>query len=123
MRYIDTADDTGIDVADALLTESNAELFQYWHGELFTLTTPSPTNAPYPLVASIARLIYTTGMNDVQIILPAPSASIFNADGRTVNPTAIASITAAVVGHVVDNAGNLVTAFKTGYLDGVNSTP
>lgn len=114
MRYVTTNDDSGITIADALLNHSNAELLQYWHGELFTLTTPSPTNAQYPLVASIARLTFTTGLGNVEIVLPAPQAAILNADGITVDPSMITDVISAVVGHVVDAAGNPVTGFVSG---------
>ena len=123
MRYVDTSDDTGHLVAVALEEYSNAALFQYWDGQLFTASMPSTSSLAYNQTQTVARLVFTTGTEDVSVVLPAPLLSIFMSDGRTVDPTSIPDIISAVVGHVVSNAGNLVTAFVTGYLDGARSVP
>jgi len=122
MSYYDTDDATGNTIAADVAGLSNAGQLAFWHGDLTVFSPPTIPGGDYQLVQTYALLIYVDAAgNEATIRIPAPLTSIFNSDGRTVNPVAIATLTADVVGHVVTSAGNLVTAFKAGVLQGKRS--
>lgn len=122
MNYYDTDDATGDIIAGDIANLSNAGQLAFWHGDL---TVYSPVVIPggnYQLVQTYALLIYVDVYgNETTVKIPAPNTSIFNADGRTVNPLAIATLTNDIVGHMLTSAGNLVTAFKAGTIQGKRS--
>ena len=86
--------------------------------------------ATYPTVRSTANLQYrdsTTGSMD-RIYVPAPVSGIFLGDGVTVNPAAIATLNAAVIGSVLAGSLNPVDQFIGGQLEAtrvglLNSAP
>lgn len=101
-------------VTTQLLALSNAAGFDCWEGPP-SGPFGSATAATYQTVGDYAELVYTdAGGSLVYITLPAPVASIFMADGETVDATAIASLTAAVVGLVLTGSGAAVSAFVGG---------
>lgn len=103
-------------VALALAGKSNADFQRDWEGPTVVNAAPLPINATYTSVNDYATLVFTTAAgNLVYITLPAPQSSIFMADQETVDPVAIATIIAAVVGTVLDGTGTVVTAFVGGY--------
>lgn len=112
-----TANASASAVEVALLNASNADVLLESEGQLFSNSSPSPIAATYQSVEDFAALLYAdAGGSIVQITLPAPKASIFMADGETVDPanTDVAGITATVVGVVITPAGNPVTNFVGG---------
>lgn len=101
-------------VEAALAAKSNAGVLLSWEGAL-TVGAPAPVNAPYPDVQDVALLVYSTaGGTLVKVALPAPQASIFMADGVTVDPAQIGAITAAIIANVVTAGGAAVTAYVGG---------
>jgi len=119
MNYYDTADATGDIVAGDIANLSNAGQLSFWHGDLTVFDPATIPGGDYQLVQTYALLIFVDAAgNETTVKIPAPLTSIFNADGRTVNPVAIATLIGDVVGHVVTPAGNLVTAFKAGTIMG-----
>jgi len=99
----------------ALLAKSNADLANEFEGVLTVNTTPAPVAAALQSVLDAAMLTFsTTSSSLVTVTLPAPIASIFFADGETVDPAQIAAIIAAVVGTVQTVGGSTATAFVSG---------
>lgn len=99
----------------ALLNLSNADWALHSEAQLFSNAAPAPPGAQYLSVLDQATLWYVTSAGEiVQITLPAPLASIFLADGQTVDATSVAGVTATAIGVVVSPAGNPVTAFVGG---------
>jgi len=93
---------------------SNSDVQEWWEGTDHVLS-PLPVFATYPDVSDAARLTYTdAGGSLANLTVPAPQSGIFLADGVTVDPTAIAVLTAACVGNLCSGAGGLVTAFVSG---------
>jgi hypothetical protein len=119
MHYYDTGDATGDVIAGDIANLSNAGQLAFWHGDLTVYSPPTVPGGDYTLVQTYALLTFTDGVGGtVTLRIPAPLTTIFAADGRTVSPAAIAALIADVVGHVVTPAGNLVTAYVTGTLQG-----
>lgn len=103
-------------VALALAGKSNADFQRDWEGATIVNAAPAPINALYTSVNDYAALVFTTAAGTlVYVTLPAPQSAVFQADQETVNPVAIATVIAAVVGTVLDGSGNVVTAFVGGY--------
>jgi hypothetical protein len=122
MQYYDTDDATGDVIAGDIANLSNAGQLAFWHGDLTVFSPAVIPGGNYQLVGTYALLTYVDSVgNEATIKIPAPLTSIFNADGRTVNPVAIATLSADVIGHVVTSAGFLVTAFKSGVIQGKRS--
>jgi hypothetical protein len=97
-----------------LQLHSNADVLNWFEGPPTNLT-PSPVSAVFADVVDLARLTFAdAGGNLATLALPAPQLAIFQADSVTVNPSAIADIIAAAVGHLHTAAGNPVTAFVAG---------
>ena len=80
--------------------------------------SPTPAGSgQYALCSTTAVLNFITGAGTgVQVTVPAPVASIFAADGVTVDPAnvVVAAFIAAAVGYLTDSGGNVVTAYNTG---------
>lgn len=101
-------------IMSALSAISNAAPISWFEG-LFHLTGLTPTAADYPDVSDIARLTYADASGlEANLTLPAPQSSIFLADQRTVDPTAIAVLNSVVLGHLCTSAGSTVTTFVSG---------
>lgn len=101
-------------VQAALAAQSNAAPLNCVESAL-TVYTPAPPGGVYRTVGDAAILTYQDAGGDlVDITLPAPLASVFLADGQTVDSAAIAAVSAAVIGTVVTGAGNPVTAYVAG---------
>lgn len=102
-------------VQAALIAVSNADYQSQFEGTEHVNGAPAPISATYQPVGDYVPLVYSTAGGDlVYVTLPSPQAAIFLADQETVNPAAIAAVTAAIVGTVVDAAGNAVVAFVGG---------
>jgi len=105
-----------------LLAVSNADIQQNWFGTLAVNGSPTPTAAPVQSVTARVTLVFTTTAAGVLLTLslPAPKASIFLADQRTVDLTnaAIVTLAAACVGNLCTIAGDAATALIAGYLGG-----
>jgi hypothetical protein len=98
----------------ALQNHSNAGIQTWFEGPLQVLT-PSPVATDFPDVADLARLTFTDALGSLATLaLPAPQSTIFMADSVTVNPSAIADIIAAAVGHLCSAGGGTVTAYVAG---------
>ena len=103
-------------VALALAGSSNADFQRDWEGLTIVNGAPAPINAQYNSVNDYATLVYATAAgNLVYVTLPAPVAAVFLSDQETVDPVAIATITAAVIATVIDASASPVTAFVGGY--------
>lgn len=121
MNYYDTGDDTGNNVVAAIANHSEAGQLAFWHGDLTVFSPATIPGGNYQLVQTYAQLFFTTGSETVTIKIPAPSTSIFASDGQTVDPSTISDVISSVVGHVVSTAGNLVTAYVAGIIQGKRS--
>lgn len=98
----------------ALENHSNAVVLHWFEGpdNILTLT---PTSAVFADVSDLARLTFTDASGSLATLaLPAPQQSIFKPDSVTVDPSAIADIITAAVGHLCTAAGGLVTAYVAG---------
>jgi hypothetical protein len=101
-------------VQTTLVASSNADVLNSVESGL-TVNVPFPPGGVFRTVGDAAILTFTdAGGSLVDITLPAPLASIFLADGLTVDITQIAAIIGAVVGTVVTPAGGTVTAYVAG---------
>lgn len=103
-------------VQGILVGKSNAVITEWWEQQE-TLPAGAPTAAANPFASQVAYLNFSDGAgSSARLALPAPLASIFLADGVTVDPSQawIAAIIAA--GEVVTPAGNLITTFTGGSL-------
>lgn len=98
----------------ALQNHSNAVVLHWFEGPDNVLSL-TPTAATFPDVRDLARLTFTDASGSlVNLALPAPASGIFLADSVTVNPSAIADIITAAVGHLCTSGGGLVTSFVAG---------
>lgn len=98
----------------ALLNHSNAVVINWFEGARNPIVA-TPTSAVFADVIDLARLIFVdAGGNQAALALPAPKSNIFKADTVTVDPSAIADIIAACVGHFQTGAGGVATAFVAG---------
>jgi len=93
---------------------SQADVLNWFEGARNDLT-PTPAGGVFADVQDLARLTFSdAGGSLVTLALPAPSAVIFEADSVTVDPSAIADLITACVGHLCSSAGGLVTTFVAG---------
>lgn len=96
--------------------QSNADVLNDVENTLFVNGAPAPGVATYQSVRDSAKLVFTTAAgNVVTLTVPAPKSSFFLADQETVDPTAAATIIAAALLVLTDEAGNAVTAFQGGF--------
>lgn len=97
-----------------LQLHSNADVQQWFEGPP-TILTPAPVSAAFPDVVDLARLTFTDAFGSlVNLALPAPQGAIFMADSVTVNPSAIADVITACIGHLCSAGGSTVTAYVAG---------
>jgi hypothetical protein len=95
---------------------SNAGVLYNWDGPLDAAIGTS-TAAIFQAANQAATLVFETGVGSLlRVTLPAPDASIFLPDGKTVDAAAIADVIAACVGELSDGAGNVATGFVGGFL-------
>lgn len=100
---------------NAIAAHSNAAVQQLWEGALVLPGAPAPVAAEYLSTRDYARLVYQTAAGDqVSLLVPAPMADVFRADGQTVDPSAVADITAAAMDLLVTQAGTPVTGLVAG---------
>lgn len=101
-------------IMSALKNHSNADVAEWFEGA-DNFPSTSPINAIYPSVNDIVRLTFATATADrIDLALPAPKASIFLADGVTVDASAIADIISASIGALSNPGGELATSFVSG---------
>lgn len=95
---------------------SNAGVKETSEGTIATFT-PTTAVATYPTVRQTAQLIYRDAAGSLgRLLLPAPVSSIFLSDGVTVDPAAISSLNAAVIGSLLAGSSLPVAAFVGGQL-------
>jgi hypothetical protein len=110
-----TTSGSGATTAAAIAAKSNAAIIQAWGGTLYVAPSPAPTAGTYRDVADVATLFFRTAAGDVvKVAILAPLASIFLADGETVDSTQIAAIISAVLTNVVTSGGAAVTQYVGG---------
>lgn len=108
---------SGASILSNLLLASNADFLNQWEGFVTVNPSPSPTAAPNQSVLTQASLVFRCADNSqVTLILPAPAAGAFLADGVTIDPTMIASIITAAIGQLVSQSGSPATAYLSGLL-------
>lgn len=101
-------------IMSALQGKSNADVQEWWEG-FDNVLFPTPSSSLYPDTTDSARLTFTdTSGSLANLSLVAPQASIFMADGVTVNPAAIAAIIGASIGNLCSGAGGVVTSYVSG---------
>lgn len=99
-----------------MVAVSNADHERAWDGPLVVSSSPAVTAAVYQSVQDAAILSFQDSAGSiVKITLPAPQLGIFAADLQTVDPTQIASLIAAVIAHVLSNAGLPVVSYLGGF--------
>lgn len=119
MNYYDTDDATGDVIAGDIANLSNAGQLAFWHGDLTVFSPATIPGGDYQLLQTYALLTFADAAgNETTLKIPAPLTTIFQADGRTVDPVAIATLIADVIGHVILPNGNLVASYTTGVIQG-----
>jgi hypothetical protein len=110
---------TGVGAAGyflALEAASNANVASLVDA-LPSISATAASSSQYSLVSTTAvfNFITSTG-SGIQVTVPAPAASMFGADGVTINAAdpAAAGVIAAVIGYLTDGNGNTATAFTSG---------
>lgn len=105
---------TGCPIQAQVIGVSSALPLQDWEGAI-DQHSPTPVAGTY-FIGDWAYLTYACADGtSAQIAVPAPLASIFMADGRTVDPTAIAALNAAAIGTLVGYSGSAANAYLSGY--------
>lgn len=105
--------DAGLDATAfaALLACSRADWQQCWESAMDT-HTPAPAGGTYSSVGDRAALQFVCAdATTVTLLIPAPSLSIFLADGETVDITSapVVALSSAVIGQLVNAGGSLAT--------------
>lgn len=103
-------------IAVALQNVSNA-LLQFQTAANPIIGTLTATDALYGSVQDVAQLVFATiPGSQIQVVVPAPLASMFGAGGLTVDPTdpGTAALIAAVLANLTDIAGNPATGYVSG---------
>jgi hypothetical protein len=104
----------------ALAGISNAILMQTWEGVLQINPAFSPTSSIYASVNDLVRFIFADAKgNKTNVLLPAPFATIFMQDRKTVDKSNVdvgLFVTAALSELIVPSSGLPVTRFIGGYL-------
>jgi hypothetical protein len=103
-------------LTSALQAGSNSNLL-FVTQALPAIGTTTPLGAQYRLCQDVALFNFqTVAGTSIQIALPAPLLALFGANSTVVDATNAlsASIIAAAIGTLADNAGNLATAFAGG---------
>ena len=104
---------------NVIASYSNAVIAQVAEGAVTGLSG-SPVSSIYPSVTQSAILACVdTALNAFKLSIPAPKASIFEADMVTVTPTVLAAVLAAAVADaVVSPQGNAIQGILSGVLNG-----
>lgn len=123
--YLSGTDGTGVNIF--LKDLSNAGVL-YSTVAVRDLTYQSEgSNAPFPSVTQLAQLVFTDSIGSTGVLtIPAPVASIFQADGVTVDTSnldiALLIANATLGGRMLSAAGNPVTAYLRGARVGRGAT-
>lgn len=111
---IPEADATIPDIMAALENHSTAAVYEYFQGPNITVFG-TPTGGFFADVRDLARLTFQTPTGkQVNLAVPAPQVAMFLADQTTVDPSAIADIISACVGHLTTATGETVTSYVAG---------
>lgn len=104
----------GSAVRAELVAVSNADWLQTWEGDL-DAQVPAPAGGVYADVADTATLLFQTAAGAiVKVTLPAPDASIFLADGETVDPGEITALISQVLASAVTADGTALDSYVGG---------
>jgi len=118
LRSANWYDDTvGAGGYEAAVQAASIANLQYATGAVPQVGVVTPGTTQYFLCTDTAVLTFQTSPgSSLQVIVPAPDATIFGPDGNTVDPTnaTVISLIASVVGVLMDVGGNLATAYKSG---------
>ncbi len=99
---------------DDIAALSNADWMRYWQGTEND-QTPAPPGATYVAVGDYAELLFTAADGtSLYLTIPAPLASLFLADGETVDITQITSLISNVTGCLITASGAHPTTFVGG---------
>lgn len=121
---IDTTSGIG-PILSAIIGASTGDWYQCWEGPL-SVNTPVPPGGQYASVVTRASLLFACADGtQVTLLIPSPDASIFMADGKTVDPTAtaVSTLITACVGLLVGASGSPVSSYVGGYLMTSASSP
>lgn len=111
--YVDSV--VGLSTLQAALQAKSNGVVSVWAEGPPNFPGGAATDALYPSVQDLAVLSYATGFTSrLQLLLPAPVASIFLADGITVDSSKITAITNAAIATLRTSGGVAVTAFSAG---------
>lgn len=98
-------------ILTALAGMSNAIIVENYDHTIDGPIGTGPTPAAFASVAEWAQFIWSTGANaQLRLTLPAPKASIFFADMRTVDPSMCGPLITACVGNLSNGVGLTATA-------------
>lgn len=96
---------------------SNAAWLNSWCGLVLVNGSPAPTAAQYPSVGQAAILVYQgADGTSARLTLPAPKASLFLADGVTIDSSTITTLTADMIAHGRTPSGSNIVAYQSGIL-------
>lgn len=113
--YVNHGND-GTPVVHSVQSASNAGLQQHSSGQV-VFDANAPVDQQYPTIMQIAQLIFgCADGSSIQIIVPAPQASIFLSDNLRVDPAAVVTLIANVVSVVTNNLGSPVIVYRQGSL-------
>lgn len=102
-------------VQDDVGALSNADWTRYWQGTE-TNQTPGPPGGTYIAVGDYAELVFAAGDgSQLYLTIPAPLASLFLADGETVDITQITTLISDVTACLITATG----AHPTTYVGGI----
>jgi len=113
--WVDPSASTGA-LEAALQDASNAEL-EYVTIAAPTIGATTPSGAQYRLCQDVALLNFqTTPGTSIQVVIPAPKASVFGPNSTIVDSTDpdVAAVIAGVIGVLTDQLGNPATAYAGG---------
>jgi hypothetical protein len=106
-------------VQPLMIACSTADYSEYWEGTTTPNGAPAPAGGAYQPGKLRALLYFGTAAATVATLaIPAPSLSIFLADGETVDAAnvAVAALIAQCLIDLTDNVGNAVTSYLAGHL-------
>lgn len=116
-QTIVNSDPDASSIQAALLSNSNADVLNWWESAPNPNGAPAPSASVFQTVQDKARLLFLdSGGSLVTFNLPAPQSGIFLADGVTVDATAIAVLIAAVIADGRSGAGNPIISYVAGNL-------
>jgi hypothetical protein len=106
-------------IQTGLLACTQADWLRWWESGITTNGGFAPSGGVNRSVNQRAALVFVCAdTTQVALIIPAPSAAIFMADGETVDPsvTAVATLIGSCLGNLVNNAGSPATTYVSGAL-------